>query len=94
MQNLIQCNRKQLVGGWGLRQGDVVSPMILNIALEQIVKHWLILTKESNLKFKNKQINLITYSDDIVYDILDRPPQWVVFLSVFQNGSFTWLGYF
>jgi len=39
MQNLIQCNRKQLVGGWGLRQGDVVSPMILNIALEQIVKH-------------------------------------------------------
>jgi len=49
----------------GLKQGDALSPMLFNIALEDVVRNVLISGIGVKLQ-KSKTIKLIAYADDIV----------------------------
>jgi len=48
----------------GLRQGDAMSPILLNIALEKVVRE-ATLDKEG-VKLKENNIGILAYADDIV----------------------------
>jgi len=49
----------------GLRQGDALSPMIFNIALEYIVKTIIETNKDVQIQ-ENTQITVMAYADDIM----------------------------
>jgi len=49
----------------GLKQGDVMSPIVFNIVVEKVVREMNI-TPQEGVKFQESSIGLLVYADDLV----------------------------
>jgi hypothetical protein len=55
---------KSYSNGTGLKQGDSLSPILFNLALQKVIQS--IQMVPSGIKISKEQLNILAYADDIV----------------------------
>ncbi|KAK3913041.1 Retrovirus-related Pol polyprotein from type-2 retrotransposable element R2DM [Frankliniella fusca] len=74
----------------GVRQGCPLSPLLLNLAMEMLIRPVLAQVNTAGYSLRNTRINILAYADDLC--ILARTPQeFQLLLNTLQEAA-QWIG--